>query len=68
MHASTHPNAFSAEKAVSAVVAYKVRLKIFFNETRLRHKETLNGLYQVKGFEQKLKSLNGVNNVNMHTI
>ena len=28
----------------------------------------LNGLNQVKGFEQKFKSLNGVNNVNMHSI
>ena len=28
----------------------------------------INGLNQVKGFEQKFKSLNGVINVNMHTI
>ena len=28
----------------------------------------LNGLNQVKGFEQKLKGVNGVNNVNMPTI
>ena len=35
---------------------------------RLRHKETLNGFNQVKGFEQKSKSLNRANNVKMHTI
>jgi phosphotransferase system IIB component len=32
---------------------------------RLRHKEMLNDLNQVKGFEQKFKSLNGVNHVNL---
>ena len=28
----------------------------------------LNGLNQMKGFEQKFKSLIGVNKVNLHTI
>jgi hypothetical protein len=45
-----------------------VRLKICVNKDSLRRKEMLNGLNQVKGFEQKFKSLNGVINVNMHTI
>ena len=34
----------------------------------IRDIEKLNGLNQVNGFEQKCKSLNGVNTVNMHTI
>ena len=38
----------------------KVRLKICFNKETLRHKEMLNGLNQVNGFEQ---SLNGANDV-----
>ena len=53
---------------MSAVVQSEVENTFFTKPSRLRHKETLNGLNQVKGFEQKFKSLNGVNNVNMHTI
>jgi hypothetical protein len=46
-----------------------VRLRIFLRRPhRLRHEETLNGLNEVKGFEEKFRSLNGINNVNMHTI
>jgi hypothetical protein len=61
-------NAFPAENAVSAVVQSEVENIFLIKPHILRHKETLNGLNQVKGFEQKSKSLNGVNNVNVQTI
>ena len=67
-HQNQLENAFPPENAVSAVVQSEVKNIFLIKPHRLRHEETLNGLNQVKGFEQKFKSLNGVNNVNMHTI
>ena len=59
---------FLQKKAVvSAVVQSEVENIFLIKPHRLRHKEMLNGLNKVKGFEQKFKCLNGVNTVNMHT-
>ena len=45
----------------------EVENRFYVKSHSLRREEMLNGLNQVKGLEQHEYSINGVNNVNMHT-